>query len=300
MNSAPAIPADIVSAAGFLTPAEQADLWQCALVMADSRGLLMRMTALFGRRIDRLRGRLVSLGDKLGGSGWVSLVQRVQDSIEDTLWHGYVYATAGLEVTPRILRPRQPRGSRLHRIVTAASGAASGFLGLPGVFFDVPLTTATILRSIAEVARDYGEDLSSEETRRACLEVLAYGGPSADDNETELGYWITRIGMNHLALNLLIKSAASRFGVVVSDKLLAQAVPVAGAVAGGALNYACTDYYKGMARVQFCLRALDRRTGEPETVRECFASMVQAARNRRRLTRHAVAPLAAAYLPREA
>ena len=69
--------------------------------------------------------------------------------------------------------------------------------------------------------------------------------------------------MNHLAINLLIRAAAGRFGLVVSEKFLSQAVPVAGAVAGGALNYAFTDYYQTMARVHFCLRALERRTGDP-------------------------------------
>ena len=47
--------------------------------------------------------------------------------------------------------------------------------------------------------------------------------------------------MNHLAINLLIRAAAGRFSLVVSEKFLSQAVPVAGAVAGGALNYAFTD-----------------------------------------------------------
>ncbi len=76
--------------------------------------------------------------------------------------------------------------------------------------------------------------------------------------------------MNHLTVNLLIRSAAGRFGLVLSEKLLAQAVPVAGAITGGALNYAFTDYYQNMAQVHFCLRALERRTGQPLAVRKCF------------------------------
>lgn len=268
------------------------------MVMADSRGLLLRVTAMFGRRIEAMRGRLVKAGDRLGGQAWSEMVRRVQEAIEDTLWRGYPLAVAGLAETPRILRPRKPRGSRLHRLATAASGAASGFAGLPGVIFDIPFTTATILRSIAEVARDFGEDVTAEETRRVCLEVLAFGDLSDAGEGTEIGYWMTRIGMNHLAVNLLIKSAAARFGLVLSEKIMAQAVPLAGAVAGGALNYAFTDYYQNMARVHFCLRALDRRTGQPAAVRGCFASMVKAARDRRRITRPSGA-VPAAYLPLE-
>ena len=298
MKLATPIPAEIVETAGFLTPSEQNELWQAALLMADSRGLLVRLTALFGRRIVALRNSVKKTGDRLGGAAWADLSQRVQDAVEDALWHSYQLATFGLNETPGFLRPKRPRGNRLHKAATAASGAASGFVGLPGVVFDIPFTTATILRSIAEIARDAGEDLGTEETKRACLEVLAFGGPGEADDENEIGYWATRIGMNHLAINLLIKSAASRFGLIVSEKILAQAVPVAGAIAGGALNYAFTDYYQNMARVHFCLRALDRRTGQPPEVRACFANMVQAARERRRIMRRP-AVIQPAFLPRE-
>ena len=104
--------------------------------------------------------------------------------------------------------------------------------------------------------------------------------------------------MNHLAVNLLIKSAAGRFGLVLSEKFLAQAVPVAGAVTGGALNYAFTQYYQNMAQVTFCLRALDRRTGQPAAIRTLFATMVQSARARRRLSRRPAEPAPVKYLPR--
>jgi len=292
-------PPDFIAAtAGFLTVPEQDELWQAAILMADSRGLLMRMTAMFGRRIEALRSRIAKTGDRFGGPSWAELTRRAQDAVEDTLWNSYNFATAGLTAVPRMVRPKRPRGNGTHRLATAASGVASGFVGLPGVLFDIPFTTTTILRSIAEVARDAGEDITSENTKRACLEVLAFGGPSDADDETEIGYWATRIGMNHLAVNLLIKSAAGRFGLVLSEKFLTQAVPVAGAVTGGLLNYAFTDYYQTMARVHFTLRALDRRTGQPMEVRKCFAEMVQAARDRRLIMRRPTPSKATKFLPR--
>jgi EcsC protein family len=293
------IPEHFVQSASFLTPQEREQLWRAAIVMADSRGLLLRLTAVFGRRIDRLRTSISRTGERLGGSAWTGLVQRAADMVEDTLWSSYNYATFGLEVVPEFARPKQPRANRLHRLVAAASGAASGFAGFPGVVFDIPFTTVTILRSIAEVARDSGEDLSAEDTRRACLEVLAFGGPDNADDETELGYWATRLGVNHLTINVLIKSAAGRFGMVISDKIMAQAVPVAGAITGGLLNYAFTEYYQKMARVHFCLRALERRTGETLALQQCFDQMVQEARDRRRVSRRSQSPAAVKYLPRE-
>lgn len=293
------IPDHIVQGATFLTPQEQEQLWRAAIIMADSRGFLLRLTALFGRRIDNLRNSLSQTGERIGGSAWTSLVQRARDMVEDTLWSSYNYATFGLDAVPEFARPKQPRSNRLHRLATAASGAASGFAGFPGVVFDIPFTTMTILRSIAEVARDSGEDLTAEDTRRACLEVLAFGGPDNADDETELGYWATRLGVNHLTINVLIKSAAGRFGMVISDKIMAQAVPVAGAITGGLLNYAFTEYYQKMARVHFCLRALERRTGQTQALQQCFDQMVQAARDRRRVSRREQKPATVKYLPRE-
>jgi hypothetical protein len=293
------VPQDIAEAAGFLTAHEQQELWQAAILMADSRGLMMRLTGRFGRRIEALRSRIAKTGDRLGGPAWADLTKRAQDAVEDTLWSSYNLATLGLEATPRVLRPKRPGGNGLHKLAATASGVASGFVGLPGVLFDIPFTTTTILRSIAEVARDSGEDVSSEETKRVCLEILAFGGPSNADDEAEIGYWATRVGINHIAVNMLIKSAASRFGLIISEKFLTQAIPVVGAVAGGALNYAFTDYYQTMARIQFCLRSLDRRTGQPAAVRSSFTNMVEAARNRRRVMRRPAEAHSAAYLPRE-
>jgi EcsC protein family len=280
-------PDSLAESAAFLTLQERTQLWHAAILMADSRGAVMRLTALFGRQVEAVKNRLFDAGERLGGAAWADLVQNAQDAVEDTLWRSYDLATFGLDAAPLLLRPRQPRNNALHRLATTASGVASGFVGLPGVVFDIPFTTATILRSIAEVARDSGEDLANEETKRSCLEVLALGGPSHADDETEIGYWATRIGVSHLTVNLLIRAAAGRFGLVVSEKFLAQAVPVAGALAGGVLNYTFTDYYQTMARVHFCLRALERRTGDPGALSACFAQMVREARHRRRFGRRA-------------
>ncbi|HVE22132.1 MAG TPA: EcsC family protein [Acidocella sp.] len=281
------LPDSLAESVAFLTLQERTQLWHAAILLADSRGMVMHLAATFGRQVDALKNRMFNAGERFGGAVWSDLVQGAQDAVEDTLWRSYSLATFGLDAVPQMLRPRQPRNNALHRLATTASGVASGFVGLPGVVFDIPFTTATILRSIAEVARDSGENLADEDTKRACLEVLTLGGPGREDEEAETGYWAARIGMNHLAINLLIRAAAGRFGLVVSEKFLAQAVPLAGAVAGGALNYAFTDYYQTMARVHFCLRLLERRTGDPAALSACFTQMVRAARNRRRFGRRA-------------
>ena len=51
---------------------------------------------------------------------------------------------------------------------------------------------------------------------------------------------------------------ASRFGVVVTQKLAAQAVPVVGALGGAAVNYAFIDHFQQIARAHFTVRRLER------------------------------------------
>jgi uncharacterized protein (DUF697 family) len=54
----------------------------------------------------------------------------------------------------------------------------------------------------------------------------------------------------------VIHKVAPRLAVVMGQKLAAQTVPVLGAVAGAATNYAYTNYYQEMAHVHFSLRKL--------------------------------------------
>ena len=66
--------------------------------------------------------------------------------------------------------------------------------------------------------------------------------------------------------------------MTLSEKLLAQAVPVAGAVAGAGLNWVFMGYYQEIAHVHFTIRAVERRTGDPASVRACFDRLVAQAR----------------------
>lgn len=286
MTVLPPVPENLARQASSLTSYEQQQLWEAALLMSESRSLLVRLAALFGRQVEAVRGTVLGLGERLVGSSWSGIEEKIQDGVEEALWRCYGYATFGLGASPHTVRPQQPRQNRLHKALATTSGVVSGFVGLPGAFIDIPFTTATILRSIAEIARDSGEDLESEDTRRACLEVLAFGGPGQQGDPTEAGYWAARLGASHLTINLLVRSAAGQLGMFLSEKMLAQAVPLAGAVAGGMLNYSFTDYYQSMARVHFCLRAIERRTGDPEAVKRSFTDMLHAARARRKLGRH--------------
>jgi hypothetical protein len=74
---------------------------------------------------------------------------------------------------------------------------------------------------------------------------------------------------------LLIAQVASRFGVVVTQKLAAQAVPVIGALGGAAVNYAFIDHFQEIARAHFTVRRLERSYGKV-AVREVYERLSRA------------------------
>jgi hypothetical protein len=187
-----------------------------------------------------------------------------------------------LEVAIRTLGESNSRKSRdrLHRILVAGSGIAGGAAGLAALPIELPVSTAIMLRSIADIARSEGHDLSSVEIKLSCLEVFALGGRSEADDSTEEGYWIARaalaksiseaasyIGRRGLAeetappIVRLITSIASRFSIIITDEVAAKAIPIIGAAAGGAVNFAFMQHFQQMARGHFVIKRLERKYG---------------------------------------
>ena len=54
----------------------------------------------------------------------------------------------------------------------------------------------------------------------------------------------------------IIATASQRLSVVITQKLGSSAIPILGALSGGALNYAFISYYEEMAHIQFRLKQL--------------------------------------------
>jgi hypothetical protein len=253
---------------GTLTEADRAELRDAAEALLDARGLVVRITEILAGGIEQIAG-------DLRVRALVRVQSRMRAVIERALWHSYRVATFGLS------RGSTRPWSRTRRIAASASGAMSGAVGLPGLLVDIPFTTGMMLRAIAEIARAHGEDIKSPETRRACIEVFTLGGIPREDSDAEVSYWTARAALNQATLNTTIQQAARLIAVPLSQKMLAQAVPVAGALAGGALNYVFMDYFQQIARVHFAVRAVERRTGDPDAVRACLHEAVQALRQRR-------------------
>ncbi len=178
-----------------------------------------------------------------------------------------------------------------HKMAAAISGALGGFLGYPGLTIELPLSTVLIFRSIAQIAREQGEDISSLEARLECLSVFAFGGTSKADDGAETGYYAIRVALSqtmaeslkHLAEQGLAKSGspvmmrlltaiAARFGIQVSEKVMAQMIPVIGAVGGAAINSAFMNHFQKMATGHFMIRKLERTYGK-ELVQKAYQAL---------------------------
>ena len=184
----------------------------------------------------------------------------------------------GLEFTIHTMSDGRPHASRdwLHKMLVAGSGAAGGAFGFVALPVELPISTCLILRSIADIARSEGHDLSRLEVRLSCLIVLALGGRSDKDNAAESGYWVVRAALARAVseaaafiaergaveegappLVRLILAIAARFGVIVGEEVAAKAVPILGAAGGATINFLFMAHFQDMARGHFIVKRLE-------------------------------------------
>ncbi|WP_144212514.1 EcsC family protein [Shewanella donghaensis] len=187
--------------------------------------------------------------------------------------------------------PHEQSSDRWHKLGVAVSGGVGGFFGLSALALELPVSTTIMLRSIADIARSEGEQLDEVATKMACMEVFALGGESNDDDQAEKGYFAVRTvlansiaeaaeyiatkGFSKEAAPMMVKLVtvvAERFGVQVTQKVAAQAVPAIGAAGGAIINTLFIDHFQDMARGHFIVRKLERKYGE-ELVKITYQSI---------------------------
>jgi hypothetical protein len=169
----------------------------------------------------------------------------------------------------------------LHKALATASGAAGGAFGLAALPVELPVSTIIMLRSIADIARSEGEDLSDPEAVLACVQVFALGGRAGSVDASESGYFAARgmlaksvteaarfiaergiVEEGSPVLVRFLAKVASRFGVAVTQKVAAQALPIVGALGGASVNYVFVEHFQQVARGHFIVRRLERAYGK--------------------------------------
>lgn len=194
----------------------------------------------------------------------------------------------GAIVATMDLQPGKPAAPGFYRFASGVSGAAGGFFGLAALPVELPVSTLLILRSIAEIARSEGEDLTRPAAQLACLEVLALGGRSKADDAAEVGYYASRIGLaqtissasHYIAqhgfghrvaspLAQLITRVATRFSIRITESMVAKAIPMVGAATGATINALFMLHFQDMAWAHFSIRRLERKY-RPDLVRRHY------------------------------
>jgi EcsC protein family len=227
-----------------------------------------RLTQMVGRQID-FAGKLVP--QPISGAVGKAVTLALKAAMRVALTSLSKGPAAGMLVKDR---------RNLHRALVAASGAVGGASGPITLPVELPVSTTLILRSIAEIARAEGEHLEDPKAALACLEVFALGGQHGASDLVEGGYFALRgflaksvsEAARHIAVRgvggetvpillRLMSQIAARFGLVVSQKIAAQAIPVLGALGGAAVNLAFAEHFQSLARGHFIVRRLERTYG---------------------------------------
>lgn len=270
-----------------LSEKELADL-SAAVSQLERPSLAVRLATVVGMPVEKLLGWLPD-----------SIQNQIDRVTEEAL-------ARALNVARRTLH-NETTGPRnlTHKVAVTISGVTGGLFGAPALFAELPVTTGIILRSIAAIARSKGEDLSDPAVQLACLEVFALGSNAKQDSDdltsayaqreesyVRSSYFVSRAAMaqqvtaaaeiltkgttsaGSSALTRLISKIASRFGVALSEKAAAQAVPIVGAIGGGLINALFMDHFQNTAEAHFCVRKLERAYGT-EVVRNEYEKLAR-------------------------
>ena len=183
-----------------LTPADLSALRRAVLAL-ENPVLAARLTNVVGKPI-------VLIGHALPAFASQAISKAASNGLEIAL----NVALRTLERTPRA-------GSQLlHKAMATASGAAGGAFGLAALPIELPISTIIMLRSIADTARNEGENLLDPKTALACIQVFALGGRSGSVDASESGHFAVR--------GMLAKSVTEAARFIAERGVVEQGAPV--------------------------------------------------------------------------
>lgn len=269
-------------------------------------GFLVRMTGMLGRPAEMALRALPPAANRVIAR---STHKALQAGLKAALYTLPRHKGAPGEQPVEHLYTSTFQSGAVHTAAGYFTGFTGGLLGLPALPIELPLTTAIMLRSIADIAARMGHDVRDPAVQLECLAVLGLGhtqspaqglqraaGAAIASGEAEPGYYAVRTSMVSAvgsaarwiagatpgevvqavmkgrapAVARLLAAIANRFNVVVAQKTVLQIVPVLGAATGTAVNLAFLDHFNQVARLHFGLQLLEQRFGEA-AVRQAYA-----------------------------
>ncbi len=227
----------------------------------------------FGRVVQTASGILDETTDllrEIPGVNWTldtvvaGILTKVNEASQNFVWTDAVYLDlqrAGLRITTHgqafghDLEKIDRHTKDLHpkyQVLATAEGASTGFVGAVGILPDIIALTAINLRAVGEYASYYGFDVQSPEEQLQTLNVLnvAAGGKDLQKDyalkpivraSSSIAKQQVMESAGQAAMTGAIKRAVEKLGITLTKKKVAQMLPVAGAVVGGAFNLAYTS-----------------------------------------------------------
>ncbi|SNX73934.1 EcsC family protein [Cereibacter ovatus] len=216
--------------------------------------------AALALRFDRANGPVIALMNRLGGS----VEDRLALLPKPVLRQIETVTRAALERSHRMAgagRHAPDLGRRATPALVALTGAAGGAGGLATSIAELPVTITVIMHAIRRAAEAEGFDPDDPAIRVECLRIFGAGSPLKRDDGVNTSFIGARIALSGAAVSRVLGSVAPRLAAALGQKLMAQAVPVLGAVAGATLNAAYLTYYREIAEIRFALLRLAQTHG---------------------------------------
>jgi hypothetical protein len=257
-----------------------------AKAQLESASLTMKLAGMVGSPVEKLISSMPAVAnEKIADATQIALRKCLQIALR----------TLG-KAEPSSGTAFDKPSNLLHKLAVATTGAAGGAFGFLALPVELPVTTTLMFRSICDIARSEGEDLTAIDSQLQCLAVLGMGSlpkSKADraGEDAELGYFIVRGALaqqvskasaeiaakgftshGSTALVRLVNAIASRFSVQVSEQIAAKSIPAIGAVLGAMVNTVFIDHFQQMAHGHFTVRRLERRYGQ-EAVKAAYQTI---------------------------
>lgn len=235
-----------------------------------------REIADLARALKRANGPLLAMLNRLGGgleAHMAALPPSLRAEVERVVMAALkaAHGVAGLGgLAPDI-------GRQGPMLAAMAAGAVGGAAGFAGALAELPVTVTLLLHAIRREAVAAGYDPDDMAVRAVCLEVFAAGAPMAADDGVNTAFLSARLTVTGPALHKIMAAVAPKLAAAMGQKLVAQAVPVLGAITGAGLNAVYLNYYREVARIRFALLRLAGQHGAELVLAE-FAKATGAAK----------------------
>lgn len=251
-------------------------------------------------------GAFMKALNKVGGkleSSIEMIPSRTQDKLKKNL-HKLLMGTVKVNIISMQKNKAYKKPSeKTYKALVTSTGAISGVFGSTtgvgtAIFVaELGFSTKFMMRSIIDIARSHGENIQELDTQLACMQVFALGGSSKDDDGAETSYYSTRVALSSFVkgasnyvtknglqsfskalltsanpISKLIGAITAKFFTQVSEKFIAQALPIAGAIGGGGVNLIFINHFQKIAEAHFTIRRLEREYGE-KLVREIYENL---------------------------